>query len=254
MSAGNSSTWILPFIAGAASGALAIIIVGQRRKWQTIREAHTGDDHFQSLFYSKAIEAEGGGMPRCGTCDDATRARMTRIDDDFKFLPRNFYAQLCESTVICCVDVMLQRRSDKKVLLFLRRDAPAKGIWWWPGGRLFRGETFDVCAARKVKDETGGRYSAKALGVVQVWNTFFPDSSWDAGRSSERFGTQTVNVVLVCVTDDEPLDDEETSGQVASWAVESQRWVSREEVSCSGAFDKYVSENVLKAAQLGLLL
>ena len=215
-----------------------------------------GDDSFHSLFYSRAIANEGRGMPNCGTCDDETRTRMSRVHEDYKFLPKALYGQLCALTVVCCVDVVLQRTRDKKLLLFLRRDAPAAGIWWWPGGRLFKGESFQDCALRKIKEETGGRYRiSKVVGIVGVWNTFFPDSAWDADRSPERAGTQTVNVVMMCATDDDETEDSaEETGEVASWAVESQRWVTTEEATTSGLFDKYVRENVAKAEQMGLLL
>jgi hypothetical protein len=35
--------------------------------------------------------------------------------------------------VITCVDVILQRKVDNKLLIFYRRDAPAAHIYWWPG-------------------------------------------------------------------------------------------------------------------------
>ncbi len=95
---------------------------------------------------------------------------------------------------------MLQRPSDGKVLLFFRKDKPAAKIWWWPGGRMFRGETFEDTALRKIRDETGAGDAAcaSAVGIVNVWNTFFPDSSWDQGRHPEHRGTQTVNVSVFC--------------------------------------------------------
>lgn len=53
----------------------------------------------------------------------------------------------------------------------------------WPGGRMFRGETFFQAAVRKISDETGSDARChRPVSVVQVWNTFFPDSSWDNER------------------------------------------------------------------------
>jgi len=138
------------------------------------------------------------------------------------------------------------------LLLFYRRDKPAAGIWWWPGGRLLRGETFYVAAIRKIRDETGNPL-AKVVprGIVNVWNTFFPDSNWDENRLPEKVGTQTVNISVVCVLDSEINLDENAKKQ---WAVDSHRWIDVADALEDGAYDKYVRLNVLRAQQLGLLL
>jgi hypothetical protein len=119
---------------------------------------------------------------------------------------------------------------------------------------LFRGETFFDCAVRKIRDETGNK-NAKVvpLGVIDVWNTFFPNSSWDAERSPGKEGTQTVNITVACLLNE---DDELLLGDSAltDWAVERQQWISPADAIVPGAYDKYVSLNVKKAMQLGYLL
>ena len=252
------------FAAGVAAGAIWVHIIKQGSRRRQSKEelgAIDGDDGLNSLYYTEAIEADGKGLTRTQTCDDETLAKLRRVDKDYRFLPKEFYGSLCEQTVITCVDVIVQRSVDKKLLLFYRRDPPASKIWWWPGGRLFRGESFGDAALRKVKDETGGRYTAaRAKGIVTVWNTFFPDSAWDKGRSPDRTGTQTMNVVVVCVCDEtgsvaqqQQQQQQQQEGGVPQWAVERQQWVSVQEAMVPGAFDKYVRLNVKRAVQLGLL-
>jgi ADP-ribose pyrophosphatase YjhB (NUDIX family) len=95
----------------------------------------------------------------------------------------------------------------KECLLVLRSSEPVKGVWWLPGGRLLKGESFFVAAKRKAQEETG-LTNVTCIQVLGVWNTFFPTSNWDTGQEK---GTQTVNpIVLVELNDvdaDVKLDD-----------------------------------------------
>lgn len=61
--------------------------------------------------------------------------------------------QIVASVPIVCVDVVVVR--DGKALLVLRSDAPARGQWWIPGGRLMKSESLAGCAWRKAVQEVG---------------------------------------------------------------------------------------------------
>eukprot|EP01035_Chromulina_nebulosa_P017642 gene17642-23220_t len=151
--------------------------------------------------------------------------------------------KLNDSDVSSTLDI---RRASK-------RDAPASQIWWWPGGRMFRGETFYDTAIRKIKDETGNSNAVVSpVGIVSVWNTFFPDSNWDKERQEGREGTQTVNTTVVCrLQGDGKIEYNKSAGE--AWAVEAHKWISIEEALNPGDYDKYVRLNVEKAIKLNLL-
>jgi colanic acid biosynthesis protein WcaH len=128
---------------------------------------------------------------------------LTTITDSRRFLPKEVYRIMVQHAVVCCVDVLVVRQSSGKMecLLVERSSEPAKGLWWFPGGRLWKGETFFAAAVRKTREETGLDH-VKPIQVLGVWNTFFPTSNWD---SEESKGTQTVNpVVLVELAGDAP--------------------------------------------------
>jgi len=55
-------------------------------------------------------------------------------------------------------------------LLVERGSEPVKGVWWLPGGRIYKGETFFDAAIRKVKEETG--LIGKPIQVLGFYNTF----------------------------------------------------------------------------------
>jgi ADP-ribose pyrophosphatase YjhB (NUDIX family) len=211
-----------------------------------------GDDNCNSLFYGSLTAKDGSGFPQGMTIDNATVATLKTVHPEYTKLPMEMYKKSVECLPIVCVDVICRRKADGKLLLFFRRDKPAAGIWWWPGGRMFRGETFFDCAVRKIRDESGSK-SAKVtpLGIVNVWNTFFPDSNWDEHRPAGREGTQTVNICVACEIDD--ADIAMAKSEQAAWAVEASAWITPEALLQRGAYDKYVSLNVQRAIELGYL-
>lgn len=241
-------------IAGVVVCSVVYIIISNLAGKQKRCETVECDDECNSLFYASNVGDDGTGLPSTKSLDDETVTRLTNVHKDFRFLSKDIYKAAVENLPICCVDIICQRKKDKKLLLFFRRDKPAASIWWWPGGRLFRGETFFDAAIRKIRDETGNPVAkVRPVGVIDVWNTFFPDSNWDADREPGKEGTQTVNISVVCELDDDiKLDDEAKK----NWAVDAHRWVDVSDCLATGpgAYDKYVRLNCIKALQKKLLL
>lgn len=102
-------------------------------------------------------------------------------------IKKDTYREAVTQLPICCVDVFLFNPTDRTYLLVLRKDPPAKGAWWLPGGRLYKGESFFECSMRKCKDEVGLNVTpVKTLGFAA---TLFPDSMWDSQ-------THTVNTLV----------------------------------------------------------
>ena len=71
----------------------------------------------------------------CSSPNDEETDALCKVQPDYRMLPYDFYKEAVKSLIICCVDVIVQR-PDGRILLFYRRDNPAKDIWWWPGGRM----------------------------------------------------------------------------------------------------------------------
>ncbi|WP_101297061.1 NUDIX domain-containing protein [Halegenticoccus soli] len=86
------------------------------------------------------------------------------------------------------VSVELVISFDQGILLLRRRNEPAKGEWFWPGTRLYKGETFDQAAKRLAREELS---IAIRLGeMLGVYNHF-----WDTGNLPNVETTHTVNIV-----------------------------------------------------------
>jgi ADP-ribose pyrophosphatase YjhB (NUDIX family) len=64
------------------------------------------------------------------------------------------YDKIKKSFPIPCVDLLITNERCE-ILLVKRRNEPAKGEWWFPGGRVMYGEYRDVAAIRKSREECG---------------------------------------------------------------------------------------------------
>lgn len=69
------------------------------------------------------------------------------------YIGQELYNKILENVPIACVDIAII--VDGSVLLVKRKDAPAKGEWWVPGGRILKGETMKDAAKRKAQEEVG---------------------------------------------------------------------------------------------------
>jgi colanic acid biosynthesis protein WcaH len=64
------------------------------------------------------------------------------------------YRRILAVMPIVCVDLVVID-IEGRLLLLLRRDKPAKGLWWFPGGRVHLGETRAESASRTLNEECG---------------------------------------------------------------------------------------------------
>jgi colanic acid biosynthesis protein WcaH len=105
-------------------------------------------------------------------------------------IPRALYAQVLEHLPIVCVDVVV-RDGCGRVLLVRRADEPAKGDWWFPGGRLLEGEALADCAARKCREEVG--LPVRVLRRIGTYETTFPRAPFPEVTT----GVHSVNVCFL---------------------------------------------------------
>jgi colanic acid biosynthesis protein WcaH len=161
---------------------------------------------------------------------------LTTITDKRKFLPKEVYGSMVRDAVVCCVDCLIVKKNangKKECLVVKRLSEPVKGVWYLPGGRLVKGETFFAAALRKAQQETGLTL-VTPIQVLGVWNTLYPTSNWDT--ETEK-GTQTVNaVVLVELNDAEAVVILDETG--TGW-----RWIPLSpDAAVKNGEDRYVVE------------
>lgn len=87
------------------------------------------------------------------------------------FIPREIYNIILENVPIACIDIAVVAKG--RVLLVKRKDPPAVGEWWVPGGRVLKGEMMRDAALRKAREEVG--IACQAGPIIHTAETIFPD-------------------------------------------------------------------------------
>ena len=87
------------------------------------------------------------------------------------WLPDETFKNVIQHTPLISIDLIV-RNEQGEVLLGKRVNAPAKGYWFVPGGRVRKNETLDDAFVRLVREELGiesgiTRADAKFLGVFE---------------------------------------------------------------------------------------
>ena len=87
------------------------------------------------------------------------------------WLPDETFKSIIQHTPLISIDLIV-RNEQGHVLLGKRVNAPAKGYWFVPGGRVRKNETLDDAFVRLVREELGiesgvTRADAKFLGVFE---------------------------------------------------------------------------------------
>lgn len=70
------------------------------------------------------------------------------------WIPDPLYNNIKKKFPIPCVDLIVKNEANE-ILLVKRVNQPAKGEWWFPGGRVNHGELRIDAAKRKLKEECG---------------------------------------------------------------------------------------------------
>lgn len=104
-----------------------------------------------------------------------------------RFIPRKDYAKILRMVPIPCVDLVIH--IGNKFFLHKRTNHPYKGMWWVPGGRVYKGETLEKAALRKAKEETGMEIRIEKM--IGVKETIFRNGPFGIGKG------HTINVQYI---------------------------------------------------------
>lgn len=124
------------------------------------------------------------------------------------------YREIVKMMPIPAVEFVIVRNGQ--FLLGKRTHRPVKGSWWFPGGRITKGETLAEAITRKLHEETN--LSAKHTALLTVKEISFPDSQFDVP-------TQTINIIYrIEVDDDSSVRGDEQHSELQWFSQIDPNW------------------------------
>jgi len=102
-------------------------------------------------------------------------------------LPLNEFLEVVIRAPLVSIDLIV-RDDDGRVLLGLRRNAPARGYWFIPGGCIRKNETLDVAFGRIALDELGVTAQRADAHLLGVFDHLYDENAGDL----PGFGTHYV--------------------------------------------------------------
>lgn len=118
-------------------------------------------------------------------------------------IPSEQYDQILKTMPIPCVDLLVVD-NEGYLLLLKRRNEPAKGQWWFPGGRVYYKETRREAAIRKLKEECG--LEPTEIQELGTFDVMLENSL----NSSIVHGITTLFCMKIVSRDGFQLDDQST--------------------------------------------
>jgi colanic acid biosynthesis protein WcaH len=103
-----------------------------------------------------------------------------------KLTPEDF-AQVIRHAPLVSIDLIV-RNQKGQVLLGKRRNAPAEGFWFVPGGRIYKGEKLVDALTRVIHEELGVNVESHSASFFGLFDHIFEDNVFD----DPSFGTHYI--------------------------------------------------------------
>jgi len=93
------------------------------------------------------------------------------------------FKSVIENTPLVSIDLCLI--CNGQILLGKRRNEPLKGIWFTPGGRIHKNETWQGALLRIAEVELGlGDTAVESFSLMGMWDHFYNNSALDQDIST----------------------------------------------------------------------
>lgn len=115
------------------------------------------------------------------------------------FLDDKLYKDIMEYSIIPTVDVLFIR-DKREILLWLRGNRPLKWVYYFPGGRIEKGETIKQAIIRKMEEELWYGVDVNRLIFLNIYDDFFDESIY------EWVALQNITITYIYLLEDNEIN------------------------------------------------
>jgi colanic acid biosynthesis protein WcaH len=112
-------------------------------------------------------------------------------------LPPDQFKQIIHSAPLVAVDLIIQN-PEGRILIGLRRNRPAQGFWFVPGGRILKNESLLEATERIGLEEIGYGISLEQCELLGISDHIYDDNAF----GDHSFNTHYVVLALVFIDRD----------------------------------------------------
>jgi colanic acid biosynthesis protein WcaH len=131
-------------------------------------------------------------------------------------LSREHFLEVVARAPLVSIDLVV-RDAAQRVLLGLRRNAPARGWWFVPGGIIRKNETLDIAFGRIARSELGLDIPRDGSRLLGAYQHFYPDNADDR----PGFGTHYV-VLAHALSVEQPFSPPVDQHAVYRWLAPAE--------------------------------
>lgn len=91
------------------------------------------------------------------------------------YLDESTFTTVLDSTPLVSIDLIIENAGGE-ILLGERKNRPAKGFWFVPGGRILKNESLAAAFARLTLDELGETFLIEQASLQGPFDHFYDDS------------------------------------------------------------------------------
>ena len=117
-----------------------------------------------------------------------TAGRADAAPDEHGLLPAELFGRIVAHAPLVAIDLIVQN-AQRRLLLGWRRNPPARGYWFVPGGRVRKDESLADAFARISAAELGTEFQLEQSIFMGVYQHFYPDNFLGEARASTHYIT-----------------------------------------------------------------
>ena len=102
------------------------------------------------------------------------------------FLKKKSFLNIIDKTPLCSIDILINIKN--KYVFGLRKNKPASGYYFVPGGRILKNEIYEVTIKRILKNELGLSIINPKFKIIGIYNHIYRDNVFNAKNINTTIG------------------------------------------------------------------